>query len=141
MKILFLCTENSARSQMAEGLCKSMFRRRVEVQSAGSEPSGFVHPLAVEVMSEIGIDISGNHSKFYESVPIEFLMELDFLVTLCGDEISPTVVNRKAKRLRWTCPDPVTLGATDDKKLGAFRLVREQIRERLETFGREQGLI
>ena len=141
MKILFLCVANSARSQMAEGLCKAMFRAKVEVYSAGSEPSGIVHPLAIEVMNEVGIDISKNFSKFYETLPIEFLMDLDFLITLCADEICPTVVNRKAKRIHWMCPDPATLGETDEKKLEAFRLVREQIREKLENFGREHGLI
>lgn len=126
MKILFLCVANSARSQMAEGLARSLFGERAVVQSAGSHPS-IVHPLAMEVMAEIGIDISGQHSKSVATIDPE---SVDVVITLCADEVCPVILG-KAKRLHWPMPDPIVPGSDDDR-LRAFRRVRDLIKEKLD---------
>jgi arsenate reductase len=135
--ILFLCVANSARSQMAEGLAKSMFGSKANVMSAGSEPSGIVQPWAVEVLKEQGIDISENSSKSIEQLPPAFLASLDFVVTLCAEEICP-VLPTKAARLHWPMPDPAA--APEKERQKAFRAIRREITKRLESFGQEQGL-
>lgn len=90
MKILFLCVANSARSQIAEGLAKELFGARAEIESAGSMPSGKVQPWAVEVLKEDGIDISRNFSKSFEHISPKFVVGLDYVITLCAEEICPT---------------------------------------------------
>ena len=130
MKILFLCVANSARSQMAEGLCRAKCtaqRLPFEVQSAGSVPT-HVNPLAVQVMDEIGIDISGQHSK---SVAVVDAPSFDHIVTLCADEVCP-VVPGQVRRHHWPLPDPAA--APPDQRLGAFRLTRDEIGRRLDAF-------
>lgn len=134
MRILFLCVANSARSQLAEGLAKSIFKN-VEIQSAGSEPSGKVQPWAVEVLKEQGIDISRNWSKSYEELHPGFIANLDYVITLCAEEICPHMVS-KAQRLHWPIQDPAS--APEDKKAEAFRIARDEIRRRLERFGVEK---
>ncbi len=136
--ILFLCVANSARSQLAEGLAKSMFGAGADVMSAGSQPSGQVQPWAIEALKETGIDISKNSSKPITGLPIGFIASLDFVITLCAEEICPTMITR-AKRLHWPIPDPA--GALEAEKPGAFRAARDEIKKRLEVFGREQGLL
>lgn len=131
MKILFLCVANSARSQLAEGLAKSIFGEAVEFHSAGSQPSGQVHLLAIKVMSEIGIDISSNKSKSIEDFHKDFIENLDYVITLCAEEICPLVVS-KAQRLHWPFPDPAAVNP--DKKLWAFRQIRDEIRKEIEKF-------
>ena len=136
--ILFLCVANSARSQLAEGLAKSIFGERAEIQSAGSVPSGKVQPWAIEVLKEEGIDISGNWSKSYEKLPPKFLVNLDYVITLCAEEVCPTMVS-KAERIHWPIPDPAAAAESD--KAEAFRSAREMIRSKLQEFGEERGLI
>jgi arsenate reductase len=85
MKILFLCVENSARSQIAEGIAKKIFGNMADIQSAGSNPSK-VHPLAIEVMKEHGIDISGQKSKSIDKID---MADIDWVITLCAEEICP----------------------------------------------------
>lgn len=96
--ILFLCVANSARSQIAEGLAKAMFGTQANIESAGSEPSGKVQPWAIEVLREENIDISKNGSKSVEQLPLSFLAELNYVITLCAEEVCPTLPS-KAKRL------------------------------------------
>lgn len=127
-KILFLCVANSARSQMAEGLARRRFGTDVEVLSAGSRPSK-VNPYAIEAMSEVGIDISGHHSKSVDDVNAA---SADLVITLCADEVCPVLPGR-VKRLHWPIPDP----ASDDPTLMPeqmrmrFRSARDDIRARL----------
>lgn len=125
MKILFLCVANSARSQVAEGLAKSILGGKVEIKSAGSKPSGQVNPLAIEVLKEEGIDISSHQSKAITELPSEFLSNLDYVITLCAEEVCPAFITT-AKRLHWGMPDPKTL---ED-----FRSVRDQIEKNLKPF-------
>ena len=86
MNILFLCVANSARSQMAEGLAKSMLGKNHNIQSAGSIPSGEVHPNAVMTMDDIGIDIREQYSKSIDDLDKDFIDNLDYAITLCAEE-------------------------------------------------------
>ncbi len=134
MNILFLCVANSARSQLAEGLAKSMLGSKANVESAGSEPSGRVQPWAVEVLKEINIDISKNVSKSTDELSPEFLEKLDFVITLCAEEVCP-FLPLEAKRLHWPIKDPAS--AQEDKKATAFRLARDEIKNKIESFRRD----
>ena len=123
MKILFLCVANSARSQMAEGLAKNILGSDFSIESAGSEPSGKVHPSAITVMKEEGIDISHHTSVFYDDLPDSFLSELDYVVTLCAEEVCPTLASN-AKKLHWGMPDPAA--APENELLDSFRTIRDE---------------
>ena len=125
-RALFLCVHNSARSQMAEGFARHYAPEDVEIQSAGTEPRG-VNPLAVEVMNEAGIDISGQTSKHIDQVPWR---EADTVITLCGeaDEACPAV-GPEVRRRHWLLPDPAA--APEAERLVAFREVRDEIRWRV----------
>lgn len=131
MKILFLCVANSARSQLAEGLAKSIFPNNSQIESAGSEPSGKVQPWAVTVLQESGIDISKNWSKSITDLSQDFLDNLDYVITLCAEEVCPVFLS-KAKRLHWPIPDPAS--APEDLKEQAFRNARDEIKSRLILF-------
>lgn len=135
--VLFLCVANSARSQMAEGLGRMVFGDRAEVQSAGSEPSK-VNPYAVEVMSEMGLDLGTHHSK---SVQMIDPAGVDIVITLCAEEVCPVFLGR-ARRLHWPIPDPASKDTSipREEMLNRFRTARDTIREKLETFVREGGL-
>ena len=122
--ILFLCVNNSARSQMAEGLAGARFGSRIRVQSAGSSPTG-VNPLASQVLAEIGIDISHQHSKSVDAIDPA---GVDLVVTLCAEEICPIIFGT-ARRLHWPLPDPGHAPATD--QLQRFRDTRDEIARRL----------
>jgi arsenate reductase len=134
MRLLFLCVANSARSQMAEGLARHLFDRRVEVASAGSGATR-VNPNAVAVMREADIDISSQWSKSVTEVDSS---SFDVIVTLCAEEVCP-VVPAGVERLHWPLPDPVA--APPAELLDRFRATREELRRRLEAFGRERGLL
>ncbi len=136
--ILFLCVANSARSQIAEGLAKKLFGNKVNVKSAGSQPSGLVQPWAITVLKEEGIDISDHGSKSVDRLPIGFVASMDYVVTLCAEEICPTLPT-KAQRLHWPIPDPAVV--PEAEKAQAFRAARDEITRRLMDFGREQGLL
>lgn len=138
MKILFLCVANSARSQLAEGLANAMFGNNAEIESAGSEPSGVVQPWAIKVLQEEGIDISKNRSKSFESLPPEFLRDLNYVITLCAEEICPVMLTN-ATRLHWPIPDPASVA--ENKKSEAFISAKNQIREKLKEFGSLHHLI
>jgi arsenate reductase (thioredoxin) len=129
-RLLFLCVANSARSQIAEGLARKLFGARVSVQSAGSRPSR-VNPYALEVMKELGVDLSTHHSKSVETIDAS---TVGMVITLCAEEVCPVFLG-KAPRLHWPIQDP----ASDDPSLSReellmrFRTAREQIQGRLEV--------
>ena len=129
-RILFLCTGNSARSQMAEGLARALGGDRVEVWSAGIEPKG-VHPLAVRAMAERNIDISRQSSKDLSAVPAD----PDVVITLCDNAADrcPAFPGR-VKRIHWSLPDPAAVTGTDEERLRAFRQTRADIEARLSAF-------
>lgn len=128
--ILFLCTGNSCRSQMAEGFTRKMFPKNMEIFSAGLEPKG-VHPMAVKVMQEVGIDISRQRSKNISEVPID---KIDLVVTLCGDaaERCP-VFPGKVKRIHWEIEDPAKTRGSDKEIAIAFRKARDKIKSYMEN--------
>ena len=127
--LLFLCVANSARSQMAEGLARSIFRDKVRVQSAGSKPSR-VNPYAIEVMKEVGIDLAGHHSKSVDTIDPA---TVDTVITLCAEEVCPVFLGQ-VRRLHWPIPDPASddPALTPDDLRARFRAARDQIRGRLE---------
>lgn len=127
MNILFMCVANSARSQMAEGLARSIWGDRVTVQSAGSHP-GKLNPIAVQVMKEKGIDISSHWSKSVDDLKPEFIARLDYVITLCAEEVCPTVVT-KGRRLHWPFPDPAS-----ENTVEAFRSVRDRVESAIGDF-------
>lgn len=126
--MLILCTGNSARSQMAEGLLRVIGGERLEVESAGVIAS-FVRPQAIAVMQEIGIDISHHRSKSVE----EFAgQNFDYVITVCdhAKENCP-VLPGVTERIHWSFDDPAEIAGTDEEKLAVFRRVRDEIKDRL----------
>ncbi len=125
--ILFLCVANSARSQMAEALARAAFGPRARVQSAGSRPTQ-MNPYAVEVLSELGIDSSGQHSKSVDSIDPA---GVDTVVTLCAEEVCPVFLG-KARRLHWPIPDPASADPLPRQQmLARFRRARDAIEQLL----------
>ena len=124
--ILFLCVANSARSQMAEGIARSLAPAGTKISSAGSQPSQ-VNPLAIRALDEIGVDVRAQRSKSVETIDPE---GVDVVVTLCAEEVCPVFLG-KAHRVHWGLPDPAHAGATDEERLQAFRDVRDELRRRL----------
>lgn len=124
--LLFLCVANSARSQMAEGLARARFTGRARVQSAGSHPSA-VHPLAVQVMAEVGIDISGQRSRSVDTIDPA---TVDQVVTLCAGEVCPAFLEA-TPHLHWPLPDPAAATGSEGDRLARFRAVRDEIAARL----------
>jgi arsenate reductase (thioredoxin) len=132
MKILILCTGNSCRSQMAEGFLKS-FDSNLEVYSAGTNPSDKVHPKAIQVMKEVGIDISKNYTKKVD----QFLgNSFDYVITVCDNakETCPVFIGKVGKQLHIGFEDPAEAAGTEDKILAVFRKIRDEIREKLFLF-------
>ena len=130
-RVLILCTGNSARSQMAEGLLRHDGGEKFEVESAGVEPS-HVRPQAVEAMREIGVDISGHRSKSVE----EFAgQEFDYVITVCDNakEHCP-VFPANTRRIHWSFDDPAAAVGDEAERLAVFRRVRDEIRGRLREF-------
>jgi arsenate reductase len=130
-RVLFLCTHNSARSQMAEGLLRALAGDRFEAMSAGTEATR-VRPLAIRAMEEVGIDISGQESKTLE----RYLQErLDYVITVCDDanEACPFFPGAQS-RLHWSFEDPSKAEGTEEERLAVFRSVRNRIRERIEAY-------
>ncbi len=129
--VLILCTGNSARSQMAEGLLRDMAGDRFDVESAGTVKS-FVRPQAIAAMAEIGVDISGHRSKCLD----EFIeTPFDYVITVCdnANESCP-IFPGPAKRLHWPFEDPAAAVGSDEEILAVFRRVRDEVRSRLERF-------
>jgi arsenate reductase (thioredoxin) len=134
-KVLFLCTGNSARSQMAEAFLRKYAGERFDVFSAGLEPQG-INPLAAQVMEEIGFHLSGQHSKDVG----QFLGNAHFgyVITVCAQAESRCPIFPGAGiRLHWPFEDPVAFQGTAEQKLNKFREIREQIRTRTESWVRE----
>jgi arsenate reductase len=130
-RVLILCTGNSARSQMAEGLLRHIAGDRFEVESAGVEPS-HVRPQAIEAMREIGINISGQHSKSVDEFSGQ---EFDYVITVCdnANEHCP-VFPGKTARLHWSFDDPAAAEGDEAARLAVFRRVRDEIANRLRDF-------
>jgi len=134
--ILFLCTANSCRSQMAEGFARRLASNGLRVYSAGTEPKA-IHPLAVKVMREAGIDISNQCSKGLDAVPLD---SVDLLITLCGDAAETCrAIQLGATRDHWPLPDPALARGNEDQIVKAFRDVRDAIRARVEALLIGQG--
>ncbi len=132
MKILFMCVANSARSQLAEGLACQIFPD-ADIQSAGSHPTK-LNSYAVQVMKEIGIDISTHYSKSVEDLSSNFLADLDYVITLCAEEICPVLIS-KAKKLHWPFPDPASKQILSEEiSLKRFREARGSIKKRIQDF-------
>lgn len=128
---MFLCVANSARSQMAEGLARKLLGARVTVQSAGSSPA-VVNPWAVEVMREVGVDLTTHTSKSVDTIDPA---SVGTVITLCAEEVCPVFLGG-ARRLHWPIPDPASTdpSLSRDEMLARFRAAREQIQARLEVF-------
>ena len=131
-----MCVANSARSQLAEALAKQLLPSSFEIQSAGSRPSK-VNPLAIEVMKEVGVDASRQFSKSTDDLSPGFLATLDYVVTLCAEEVCPILVS-KAKKLHWPLPDPAGHEElSSDERLRLFRSTRDAIKSRIAEFKNE----
>jgi arsenate reductase len=135
-RVLFLCTGNSCRSQMAEGLLRELSRGGTESLSAGALPSGYVHPMAIEVMGELEIDISGQHSKSIDEFlePAETIPHV--VISVCDSAAArcPVFPGREVQRLHWPIDDPADATGTDDQKRAQFRRVRDEIRLAIEEY-------
>ena len=134
-RVLILCTGNSCRSHMAEGILRAAAGDLVEVHSAGSKPAGFVHPKAIEVLREIGVDISGHISKHMN----EFLdRDVDTVITVCGnaDQACP-VYPGQVRRHHWPFDDPAHASGTEEEVMDEFRRVRDEIKEVFGNYARE----
>jgi arsenate reductase len=137
--ILILCTGNSCRSHLAEGILRRTLGDAVEVASAGSKPAGYVHPLAIRAMEEIGIDISSHRSKHFD----EFLKRpVETVITVCGnaDQACPMFPGQ-VNRHHWGFDDPAHAIGTEEEQMEVFRRVRDDIRRVFEAYaaGRRDG--
>lgn len=138
--VLILCTGNSCRSHLAEGILRAAAGDFLNVVSAGSKPAGYVHPLAIQVMREIGIDLSAHRSKHLN----EFLpSDVETVITVCGnaDQACPMFPGQ-VNRHHWPFDDPAHATGTDDEKLAVFRRVRDEIRRTFTAYadGRRDAL-
>ena len=124
--LLFLCVQNSARSQLAEGIARFLAPPGVTVSSAGSSPA-FVRPQAIQVLKEIGIDISSHRSKSIDEIDAAVV---DTVITLCAEEVCPVFLGN-ALRLHWALPDPARAAGDEAARLDAFRAVRDELFRRL----------
>lgn len=130
--ILILCTGNSCRSHLAEGILRGALGSDFRVASAGSKPAGYVHPLAVRAMAEIGIDISGHRSKHLD----EFLnQDVETVITVCGnaDQACP-IFPGQVNRHHWGFDDPAHAPGTEEEQMVVFRRVRDEIRRVFEAY-------
>lgn len=129
-RVLFLCTHNSARSQMAEGLLRALEGDQFEAHSAGTEAT-HVRPLAIRAMAEIGVDISGQRSKTLD----QYLGEVfEAVITVCDDanETCPVFYGAR-RRLHWSLPDPSRAEGTEEERLAVYRHVRDELRRHIEA--------
>ena len=135
--ILFMCVANSARSQIAEGWARELLGGGVRIQSAGTRPAG-VNPYAVEVMAEVGIDLTNHHSKSVDTIDPG---TVDTVITLCAEEVCPVFLGT-ARRLHWPIPDPASAdpALTREQMLDRFRVARDQIRGRMEVLAALLGM-
>ena len=134
--VLILCTGNSCRSHMAEGILKSVAGESLNVQSAGSNPAGYVHPLAIKALGEIGIDISSNSSKHMN----EFLeQDVETVITVCGnaDQACP-VYPGQVNRFHWPFFDPAKAEGSEEDIYEMFKTVRNEIQKVFTDYGKER---
>jgi arsenate reductase (thioredoxin) len=134
--VLILCTGNSCRSHMAEGILRQAAGDFLNVESAGSKPSGYVHPLAIKALAEIGIDISQHRSKSMT----EFLQQpVETVITVCGnaDQVCPHYPGQ-VDRFHWPFDDPAHATGTEDEILAVFRRVRDEIKVKFEAYATER---
>ena len=130
--VLILCTGNSCRSHLAEGILRAAASDVIDVQSGGSNPAGCVHPLAIRVMKEIGIDISGHRSKHLN----EFLQKpVETVITVCGnaDQACPMFPGQ-VNRYHWGFDDPAKAEGSEEEKLAVFRRVRDEAKKVFEAY-------
>ena len=126
---MFLCTGNTCRSQMAEGFARELGKGSMEVHSAGVNPAGHVHPKAISVMKEAGIDISNQESKVIDH---DLLMKMDMVITLCGNaEATCPATPPRIKKEHWPIEDPVKAPGTGEEAIDEFRKARDEIRTRI----------
>ena len=139
-RVLFLCTGNSARSQMAEAFLRKYGGDKFEAHSAGLEPAG-LNPLTVKVMDEIGIDVSGQKSKSIDTYLGKTLFQ--YLVTVCddADKNCPTVWPGVNERMHWSFQDPAKVEGTEEEKLAKFREVRDLIKEKIKSWLKEKNVV
>jgi arsenate reductase (thioredoxin) len=131
LKVMFLCTGNSCRSQMAEGFARELGEGLITAYSAGLSPQG-VNPKAVAVMKEIGIDISEQQSK---AIDPELLEKMDVVITLCDNASESCPWTPPAiKRIHWSLKDPAHAAGSEEEVLNEFRRVRDEIKERIRDF-------
>jgi len=137
-RVLFLCTGNSARSQMAEAFLRKYGAERFEAHSAGLEPKG-LNPFTVKVMDEIGIDVSGQTSKGVDTYLGKVLFQ--YLITVCddADKNCPTTWPGVSHRMHWSFQDPAAVEGSDGEKLAKFREVRNLIENKIKTWLAEQS--
>lgn len=133
MNILFLCVGNSARSQIAEGLAKSMIGPEHNIQSAGSSPAGFIHDAAILTMKDIGVDISSQSSKAIDDIDDQFIDNLDYIITLCAEEVCPSMQNN-AKKIHWPTLDPAVENISTHHQRILFTNTRQNIFKMLKKF-------
>ena len=134
--VLILCTGNSCRSHMAEGILKSVAGEILNVQSAGSDPAGYVHPLAIKALGEIGIDISANSSKHMN----DFLdQEVETVITVCGnaDQACPSYPGQ-SNRHHWPFTDPAKAEGSEEEIWKEFQKVRDKIKKKFTAYGKER---
>lgn len=132
VRVLFLCTGNSARSQMAEGFARHLSDGAIEAHSAGSNPATRVHPMTIEVMAEAGIPIANAAPKHLQ----QFLDQpWDFVITVCDNarDACPTFPG-DTERIHWGFDDPAAAEGTDEERRTVFRRVRDEIRQRIRLF-------
>lgn len=135
INILFLCVANSARSQMAEGIGQVLLADIAHINSAGSQPSN-VNPMAIEVLKDIGIDISHQKSKSIDSIDKE---QIDIVITLCVEEVCPIFLGN-VKRIHWPLPDPSNPKLSSDEQLKLFREVRDNLKNKIQALRDETKL-
>ncbi len=130
--VLILCTGNSCRSHLAEGILRAGVGNALRVASAGSKPAGYVHPLAIRAMDEIGIDISAHRSKHLD----EFLKEnVETVITVCGNaDAACPMFPGQVNRHHWAFDDPAHATGTDDEKYAVFQRVRDEMRRVFDAY-------
>ena len=136
LKVLILCTGNSCRSQMAEGILRAAAGDFLEVHSAGSRPSGFVHPWAIKALAEIGIDLRQHRSKSMN----EFLdQQIETVITVCGkaDQVCPNYPGQ-VHRFHWPFDDPAQATGSEEERMKVFRRVRDEIKAKFEAYAAER---
>ena len=137
-RVLFLCTHNSCRSQLAEALANHLWGDRVQAASAGTAPTS-VHPRVLQVLQEMGIDTAGLRSKGLEDFDGR---TFDYAITLCANaERSCPTVFGKVKRVHIGFPDPSGATGTEEERLAVFRRLRDEIKERLGAFFKQEGVL